>query len=97
MLYIVHRETIIELNNKKEIDMSTSAFVIALVAIIGGIAYSAYEQYVKLQLKNQNSATDSDTQDVINELKQRIEVLEKIITDEKYTLKNEINKLSKVS
>ena len=77
--------------------MSTSAFVIALVAIIGGISYSAYEQYVKLQLKKQSSKSDEDNQAVINELKQRIEVLEKIVTDEKYSLKDEINKLSKVS
>jgi hypothetical protein len=77
--------------------MATSHFIIALVAIIGGIGYAAYEQYVKLQLKQQTSKIDEDTQAVINELKQRIEVLEKIVTDEKYSLKDEINKLSKAS
>lgn len=77
--------------------METSHFIIALVAIIGGLGYSAYAEYVKLQLKQQISKTDEDTKAVINELKQRIEVLEKIVTDEKYSLKDEINKLSKVS
>jgi hypothetical protein len=77
--------------------MATSHFIIALVAIIGGISYASYEQYVKLQLKKQTSKVDEDTQAIINELKQRIEVLEKIVTDEKYSLKDEINNLSKVS
>ncbi len=77
--------------------METSHFIIALVAIIGGISYAAYEQYVKLQLKQHASKTDDDTQVVINELKQRIEVLEKIVTDEKYSLKSEINALDKAS
>lgn len=78
-------------------NMPTSAFIIALVAIVGGIGYAAWEQYVKLQLKKQNSKIDEQTQAVINELKQRIEVLEKIVTDEKYSLRNEINALDKAS
>ena len=82
--------------------MLTSDIVIIL-AIIGSLTYSEYirlqlkKENVKLRLKQKTSKTDEDTQAIINELKQRIEVLEKIVTDEKYSLKDEINKLSKVS
>lgn len=82
--------------------MSTSDIIIML-AIIGAIAYGQYiklqvkKENVKLRLKQQSSKSDEDSQASINELKQRIEVLEKIVTDKKYSLKDEINKLSKVS
>jgi cell division protein FtsB len=82
--------------------MSTSDIIIML-AIIGAIAYDQYiklqvkKENVKLRLKQQSSKSDEENQATINELKQRIEVLEKIVTDEKYSLKDEINKLSKVS
>ena len=77
--------------------MSTSIMVIAIVSIIGGLLYSAYEQHVKLQLKKQNNKVDEQLLAELNALKERVAVLEKIVTDEKYDLRNEINNLDKAS
>lgn len=75
--------------------MPTSVAVIAIVSIVGGLLYAAYEQHVKLKLGKQASEADKKTLAEIDELKARIEVLEKIVTDDKYQLKQEIEQLSK--
>lgn len=77
--------------------MPTSVMTIAIVSIVGGLLYAAYEQYVKLQMKKQNAKADDKLLDEINVLKERVAVLEKIITDEKYDLKKEIDSLNKAS
>ena len=78
--------------------MPTYSFVIAIVAIVGGLAYAAYEQHVKLQLKQRNSSKDDEAmKNEIAQLKERIVVLEKIVTDEKYNLRKEIDSLDKAS
>lgn len=77
--------------------MPTSVMTIAIVSIVGGLLYAAYEQYVKLQMKKQNAKVDDKLLDEINVLKERVAVLEKIITDEKYDLKKEIDSLNKAS
>lgn len=77
--------------------MATSTLIIVIVSVVGGLLYAAYEQWVKLQVSKNASNVDEKTQQTIDELKQRIEVLEKIVTDEKYSLKSEINALDKAS
>lgn len=77
--------------------MPTSIMVIVIVSIIGGLLYSAYEQHVKLQLKKQNNKADEQLLAEFNALKERVAVLEKIVIDEKYDLRNEINNLDKAS
>lgn len=77
--------------------MPTSIMVIVIVSIIGGLLYSAYEQHVKLQLKKQNNKVDEQLLAELNALKERVAVLEKIVTDEKYDLRNEINNLDRAS
>ena len=77
--------------------MPISTMIIALVAIIGGLAYAAYEQHVKLQIRTGRNKRDETTEKTIEELKTRIEVLEKLVTDDKYQLKQEIDKLKQAS
>lgn len=77
--------------------MPTSIMVIVIVSIVGGLLYSAYEQHVKLQLKKQNNKVDEQLLAELNALKERVAVLEKIVTDEKYDLRNEINNLDRAS
>jgi hypothetical protein len=67
------------------------------VSVIGGLAYAAYEQYVKLQIKRQNSKPDENMMKQIAELQQRVQVLEKIVTDQAYDLKSQINALDRAS
>lgn len=79
--------------------MDSMPFIVAIVAIIGGLFYSAYEQKVKLQIakeKNQSKGISEDAQAEINRLKERVAVLEKIVTDKNYSLKSEIDSLDRV-
>ena len=80
--------------------MDRMPFIVAIVAIIGGLFYSAYEQKIKLQIakeKNQNKGVSDDAQAEIDRLKERVAVLEKIVTDKNYSLKSEIESLDRVS
>ena len=77
--------------------MPTSVMVIVLVSVIGGLIYAAYEQHIKLQMKTKKSSHEVELEKELAELKERVAVLEKIVTDDKYDLKNEINNLNKAS
>lgn len=77
--------------------MPTSVMVIAIVSIVGGLLYAAYEQHVKLQIKKQNTKVDGKIQEELDTLKERVAVLEKIVTDEKYDLKQKIDSLDRAS
>ena len=75
-------------------------FIVAIVAIIGGLLYSAYEQKVKLQIakeKNRTSTADENAAKELAQLKERVAVLEKIVTDKNYSLKEEIDSLNRAS
>ena len=77
--------------------MPTSVMVIAIVSIVGGLLYAAYEQHVKLQMKKQNTKVDGKIQEELDMLKERVAILEKIVTDEKYDLKQKIDSLDRAS
>ncbi|WNO59970.1 hypothetical protein [Rheinheimera sp. MMS21-TC3] len=67
-------------------------FEIAAIAIIGGLAYSAYE----VHSKNKHKTSSKDVDDLkleLNSLKQRIATLETIVTDKSYQLKEQIDSL----
>lgn len=75
-------------------------FIVAIVAIIGGLFYSAYEKHVELKLeeaKSRKSEGDEATKQELLKLKERVAVLEKIVTDKKYSLKDEIDSLDRAS
>lgn len=79
--------------------METMPFIVAIVAIIGGLFYSAYEQKMKLKMKeaqHKNTGVDLQTQEELKKLKERVAVLEKIVTDKNYALKDEIDSLERV-
>lgn len=67
-------------------------FEIAAIAIIGGLAYSAYETHTKSKGKA-NKQDITELQAEIQQLKDRIITLETIITDKSYQLKEQINRL----
>lgn len=67
-------------------------FEIAAIAIIGGLAYSAYETHTKSKGKaSKQELTELKTE--IQQLKERISTLETIVTDKSYHLKDQINRL----
>jgi hypothetical protein len=77
--------------------MPTSVLLIVIVSVVGGLLYAAYEQHVKMKLKMSKMQADQGLKDDIKELKERVAVLEKIVTDSKYNLRNEIDSLDKAS
>jgi len=77
--------------------MPFEILLIVIVSIVGGLVYSAYEQHVKLKISTQKNQHDDSTLATIAELQERVQVLEKIVTDEKYNLHHEISALDKAS
>jgi len=72
--------------------MEPLAFVIAITAIVGGLAYAAYEVHMKTKTKAGKADIDA-LQAEIAKLKDRVGTLESIVTDKSYQLKDQINKL----
>lgn len=69
-------------------------FDVGVVAVIGAFAYAFYEQHTKTKVKlaSVNSSEEHLSKE-ITELKQRVAVLESIVTDKSYQLKQEIERL----
>ncbi len=74
--------------------MLSSPFIIPVVAIVGGISLSAFVTWIKHREKMaSHMSTDGNWQSEFNALRQRIEVLEQLVTDRKEKLKREIDGL----
>lgn len=80
--------------------MSGTAMVVAIVFIsVGfGVMFDMYKKHLEFKEKtlNHNSQTKEQTIAMMKQvqtLEERMQVLEKIVTDEGYDVKKEINKL----
>jgi hypothetical protein len=72
--------------------MDRYTFVIIIVGL--SIAYSLLNNYFKFKSKSDQSMKELDSRiQKIEDLEKRIQVLEKIVTDNKYDLKREIDDL----
>lgn len=71
--------------------------VFTMVVIIVAVSCGAWvaNEYLKNQRHRDRTASDDGHVAELDELRKRIEVLEKIVTDEKYTLNKEINDLER--
>jgi hypothetical protein len=72
--------------------MEVFIFIVAIVAIscVAGVM----NNYIKLQQKRtEKGGMDADVEAELDELRGRIEVLEQIVTDEKYQLHRKISEL----
>ena len=64
--------------------------VIVIVSCIAGVT----NRYLKMKhTQTERHAPDEETVDRLSELENRIQVLEKIVTDNKYNLEQEIDQL----
>ena len=72
-----------------EFNVFVMVAVIVIVTTIGG----AYNNYLKTQRKNAEVGDREGLEAELDELRERIEVLEKIVTDQKYQLSREIDGL----
>ena len=72
--------------------MNTMFYVVCIVAIV--LAANTVQQYLKLRhRKEDNSSLAEETQAQLDALEDRIKVLERIVTENKFDLRDEINKL----
>lgn len=72
--------------------MNTMFYVVCIVAIV--LAANTVQQYLKLRhRKVDKSELAKETQAQLDALEDRIKVLERIVTENKFDLRDEINKL----
>lgn len=72
-------------------DVFTMVVVIVAIACTAGVA----EKYFKARTAQSNRPIDEDVRADIDRLRERVEVLEKIVTDERYDLEQQINRLER--
>ena len=72
--------------------MNTMFYVVCIVAIV--LAANTVQQYLKLRHRKEDKSTlAGETQAQLDALEDRIKVLERIVTENKFDLRDEINKL----
>jgi len=72
--------------------MNTFFFVVCIVAIV--MTADTIQKYMKMKNKKQETSPDvNETLHQIEQLEERIRVLERIVTENKYDLKQEIERL----
>ena len=72
--------------------MNTMFYVVCIVAIV--LAANTVQQYLKLRHRKESRSTvTEETQAQLDTLEERIRVLERIVTENKFDLRDEINKL----
>ena len=72
--------------------MNTMFYVVCIVAIV--LAANTVQQYLKLRhRKEAKNVVAEETQAQLDKLEERIQVLERIVTENKFDLRHEINKL----
>jgi len=78
--------------------MSNSVLTIVIVAIVSSFIFKIYREHLafkkaSLAKQNVNSEQDSSLLQQVEQLNERVEVLEKIVTDEGYQVQKDINNL----
>lgn len=72
--------------------------LIVLISVGFGVLYDMYQKHLKFKEKTMkyneiNNEENQNLKSQVAQLEARIQVLEKIVTDEGYTVSQEINKL----
>ena len=73
--------------------MDVFTMVVIIVAISCGAG--AYNNYLKTRKLEAKKAPSDDVLAELDEMRERVQVLEKIVTDEKYQLHRELNDLER--
>jgi len=72
--------------------MNTMFYVVCIIAIV--LAANTVQQYLKLRhRKEEKNVVAEETQAQLDKLEERIQVLERIVTENKIDLRQEINRL----
>jgi len=77
---------------------TTMVVLIVLISVGFGVLYDMYKKHLEFKERTLNHNTKTSEQNIelkqqVATLEERIQVLEKIVTDEGYQVKQEINKL----
>jgi phage shock protein C len=75
--------------------MWTAIVMIVLISVAGGVASNFARARSKMAQRDLLQNNSGETVAEIEALKRRIEVLEKIVTDQKYDLRREIEQLER--
>jgi hypothetical protein len=70
-------------------------FTFVIIVVIIGCGTGVLSEYFKTKRKSQEFNSDDGVLDELDSLRQRVEVLEAIVTDEKYHLRKEIDQLER--
>lgn len=73
--------------------MEFNVFAMVVAIVLVTTAGGAYNQYLKAQAKRYQSESGDELNALVDDLRARVETLEKIVTDQKYQLASEINRL----
>lgn len=78
--------------------MSGTTMVVVIVSVVFGILYKMYNKHLEFKAKTiaHNDSTDGKNNELKKEVQaliERVQVLEKIVTDEGYQVQKDINKL----
>ncbi|MFD2166214.1 hypothetical protein ACFSJY_08015 [Thalassotalea euphylliae] len=77
---------------------TTMVVMIVLISVGFGVIYDMYQKHLKfkertMKFNQQNSEENTELRNKVATLEERIQVLEKIVTDEGFQVSQEINKL----
>jgi len=78
--------------------MSGTTMVVVIVCVVFGIMYEMYKKHLEFKTKtlNHNQTSDQQSEELklqVEKLNERVQVLEKIVTDEGYQVQKDINNL----
>ncbi|MCZ6658900.1 MAG: hypothetical protein O7C67_16540 [Gammaproteobacteria bacterium] len=72
-----------------------SVFIMVVLIVLIACSTSLAEKYLKTRRLERETDLDDDVYHELDNLRGRVEVLEKIVTDKKYELSDEINRLER--
>ena len=72
---------------------TTMVVVIVFITVGFGVMYDMYKKHLEFKEKSLSHQQDKTLIQQIEKLENRVQVLEKIVTDEGYSVQKEINKL----
>lgn len=78
--------------------MSGTTMVVVIVCVVFGIIYKMFKMHLEFKAKTLNHNKTSDQQsdqlkEEVEKLTERVQILEKIVTDEGYQVQKDINNL----
>ena len=75
--------------------MAMNVFEFVLLILVLTFGYKAFETYMKSRSSKEDDQESNEMEDRFRSLEERIKVLERIVTDDRYDLKKEFKDLER--